>query len=90
MKRQIIYRPEFDEQAIRLGGIAKIDAVLKPLVHALQHNPEKFPLHQSQWWSFRWHVLPAFGDIPALVVTFNIDGDGDVIMEWIEEYLPYP
>jgi len=39
---KVFYSPDFNDAAMALGGIAKIDAVLAPLFDALERNPYAF------------------------------------------------
>jgi len=86
---KVFYSPDFNDAAMALGGIAKIDAVLAPLFDALERNPYAFKVIENEWVRCRYGVTKPFGDIPALLVTFNIDDEGDVIMRYVEEFLPY-
>lgn len=85
----VYYHPDFDAAAVALGGIAKIDAVLAPLIDALQRNPFAFRLIENEWVRCRYAVTKPFGDVPSLLVTFNIDNDGDAILQYVEEHIPY-
>jgi hypothetical protein len=89
MPRRIIYSEEFDEQARALGGIPLVDQALDPITDALQRNPRSFNYLETDWFRIRYAITKPFGNIPALLVYFQIDADDDVIMEWVENYAPY-
>jgi hypothetical protein len=86
---KVYFSPDFDAAAMSLGSIAKIDAVLAPFIDALQRNPYAFRLIENEWVRCRYGVTKPVGDVPALLVTFTIDDDGDVIMRYVEEHLSY-
>lgn len=81
--RRVIYTPAFDGDTIRLGGIARVQQVIDPLVDAVQRNPEAFSLLDVQT-GIRYAVTRKIETMPALIITFTIDDDGDIIMLSVE------
>jgi len=81
MPRRIIYRPEFDEDTIPLGGIAAVQRVIAPLLQSLEEgDPTAFGFLEVNT-GRRYAGIRAVGTMPALIVAFRVDGDNDVIME---------
>jgi hypothetical protein len=81
--RRIIYRPEFDADAERLGGIGLVQRVIDPLVEALTNDPYSFGLLNVAT-GIRYAATKRVGLVQPLIVTFSIDDDGDVFMESVD------
>jgi hypothetical protein len=86
---RIIYSEEFDEQAEAIGGILFIDQAMRPLIDALERNPRAFRSLETAWFRIRYAITKPHGYFPALLIYFSIDEDEDVIMEWVEIFIPY-
>ena len=87
---RVIYTPEFDASTIPLGGIAAVQAVIAPLVDVLERDPYVYALQTFSWGaSFRYATTVAVGDMPALIVAYTIDADGDVLMEFVDRQFSY-
>lgn len=82
-KRRIIYRPEFDEDANRLGGIAAVQRVIDPVIESLENDPYSFGLLDVVT-GLRYAATKAVGAMQPLIVVFSIDADGDVMMEAVD------
>jgi hypothetical protein len=80
LPHRIIYHPDFDIDANRLGGIAAVQRVISPLIAALEQNPFIFGLLDVNS-GIRWAALRAAEGMPRLLVTFIVDEDDDVIMQ---------
>jgi hypothetical protein len=83
--RRVIYHPDFDADAIRLGGIAVVQRVIAPLVDALERTPnlDAFGL-LSVSTGIRYAIINAAEGLPSLLVTFVVDEDADVIMRSVD------
>jgi hypothetical protein len=79
LARRIIYHPNFDADAIALGGIAAVQRVIAPLIAALEQDPHIFGLLDIAS-GLRWAALRAAEGMPRLLVTFIVDEDEDVIL----------
>lgn len=86
---RIIYLPEFDDQARAIGGIHFVGAALRPVIEALENNPRAFRYIQTEWFRVRYAITKPHGNFPAFLAYFSIDEDDDVLMEWVEIYVPY-
>jgi hypothetical protein len=86
--RQIIYSVEFDQAVELLGGYRSIDKAIDTIIDALYHNPFGFNKFENDFISFRYAITKQVEWIPPLVVTFTIAKNGDVTLEYIEEYVP--
>ena len=89
MPRQIIYEFSFDGAVEALGGYAKLDIAIDPVVDALNRNPYAFPRFENDFMSFRYAITKPVDDVPSLVIVFTILQNGDVSLEHIEENSPY-
>ena len=76
---RIIYLPEFDDQARAIGGIHFVGAALRPVIRYIQ----------TEWFRVRYAITKPHGNFPAFLAYFSIDEDDDVLMEWVEIYVPY-
>jgi hypothetical protein len=85
--RQIIYSIGFDRGVEALGGYRMVDRALDTIIDGLYRNPHGFGKFENDYISFRYAITTATSDMPSLVVTFTIDGNGDVTLEHIEEYI---
>jgi len=83
--REIIESESFKEAVAGLGGHRAIDAALEPIIEALYRNPYGFPFFENDWASFRYVRTKALDFIPALVVIFIIDSNGNVVLQYVEE-----
>ena len=83
--REIIESDNF-RQAVRvLGGHRAIDEALEPIIEALFRNPYGFPYFENDWVRFRYVRTRPIRFVPALVVMFAIESNGDVILDHVEE-----
>lgn len=83
--REIIESESFKEAVAGLGGHRAIDAALEPIMEALYHNPYGFPHFENDWTRFRYVRTKALDFIPALVVIFVVDQNGNVVLQHVEE-----
>ena len=80
MSRRVYYRPEFNRDAMLLGGIAAVQRVIAPIIQTLEEgDPTGFGLLDVGT-SIRYASTRSVGNMPPLVVTFRIDEDDDVAM----------
>lgn len=88
--REIIWSAEFTEGVEALGGAAIVDRALEPVLEALSRNPYGFQLLENDWVSFRVIRTKAIGyDVPALIISFTIDENRNVVLQLVEEDLPF-
>lgn len=88
--RQIIWSAEFSEGVSRLGGARAVDAALEPIIDGLSRNPYGFDKIENDWTSFRYIRTKPIGDtVPALIIAFTIDTNKNVVLEWIDEEMPF-
>jgi len=64
-----------------LGGYRSIDVAIDTIIDALYRNPYGFNKFESDFISFRYAITRATATLPAFVVIFTIDGDGNVTLE---------
>jgi len=83
--REIIESESFKDAVRELGGYRSIDEALQPIIEALYLSPQGFPFFANKWVSFRYARTKALEFIPALVVVFTIEPNGDVILQHVEE-----
>jgi hypothetical protein len=83
--REIIESDEFRAAVRKLGGHRAIDDALEPIIEALYLNPYGFEFFQNDWVTFRFAHTKPLEFVPALVVIFTIDDNGNVILEHVEE-----
>lgn len=83
--RQVIESDEFGDAVRALGGHRAIDEALEPIIEALYLNPYGFEFFQNDWISFRYARTKQIEFVPALVVIFTIEPNGDVILQYVEE-----
>jgi hypothetical protein len=83
--REIIESDEFKAAVQRLGGHRAVDDALEPIIEALYLNPYGFEFFQNDWVSFRYARTKRLEFVPALVVMFTIQANGDVILQHVEE-----
>lgn len=88
--RQIIWSDTFSTGVEALGGAEAIDHALEPIIESLTRNPYGFEKIENDWTSFRVIRTKAIGfQVPALVIVFVIDEDKNVVLEWVDEDLPF-
>lgn len=88
--REIIWSESFNDCVAALGGAEAIDRALDPLMDALYRNPYGFEKFENDWTSFRCARTKAIGyDVTALVLVFSIDQNKNVVLQWIEEDIPF-
>jgi len=57
---------------------------------ALARDPTGFPMVEASHFSrARFIVTKPFGAVPALVWLFVIEQDGDIVIEYVEEFEGY-
>lgn len=79
-EHNIYYDPHFDECAKGFGGVDVVDVAISPIIDGLKNNPYAFPSLGVAGSSLRYAVTKRVGQVPPLIVAFEIDEDGDVIM----------
>ncbi len=72
-----------------LPGYRIIDRALDTVYDGLTKNPYGFHKFENDLFSFRYAITSAIEDIPALVFTFVLDENKDVVLKHVEEYSPY-
>ena len=91
--RRVIYEASFGESAKYFGGYEAIDVVVDPIVDGLYRNPFGFELVEQAWQGgviiCRYAITNPVRNIPALCVQFRIDGNGDVFLCHVEEFVGY-
>ena len=87
--RKIVEDDDFNEQVRQLGGHARVDPALDTILDGLMRNPEGFYKFEGEDYSFRYAKTVAFGDLPAFLVIFILDIDGNVYLKQIEEDVPF-
>ena len=86
--RQIIFTAAFDIEVEKLGGYRIIDPSLDMIVDGLYRNPFGYFKFENDFVSFRYAITRATVSVPALVVIFTIEKNGDVTLEHVEEHRP--
>jgi len=81
--RRVCYPPKFDEDAALLGGVGLVQRAIAPLVDVLERNPEIFAILDIDTGIY-YSIISGSVEWPALVVTFVLDDDGDVIMSSVD------
>ena len=76
---RVVYPPEFDRDCAPLGGVSAVNRVLGPLEDSLLKNPGAFGLLEVDSGIYYGHLKAAQG-LPELMISFWVDGDGDVVM----------
>jgi hypothetical protein len=89
MPRRIDFHPEFNEAAKAIAPKATINTLLLPITDAVQRNPRAFKSIEIDGFGCRYVITRPTLGLPALVLTFEIDKDDDVLFTWIEEHRPY-
>ena len=87
--RRVFYSENCELAALTLGGFKRIDASLDAAWDSLIKNPYGFPRVESDWYFARFIVTKPYLGVPALLWTFVIEQDGDVIIEDVEEFEGY-
>ncbi len=88
-RRAIFFSQQCDACAARLGGYERIDASLDAVWDALVRSPHNLPRVESDWYAARYVTTIPFRDVPALLWTFEIQADGDVVIDHVEEFDDY-
>lgn len=88
-RRAIFFSRECDEAAGRLGGYERIDDSLDAVWDVLCNNPYALQKCESDWFNARYIVTKPTGDAPALVWLVDIQSNGDVVIEHVEESEAY-
>ena len=88
-RRAIFFSAQCDECAARLGGYARIDRSLDAVWDTLRRNPYALPRVESDWYSARYVTTIPFNAVPALVWTIEIQSNGDVVIDYVEEFEDY-
>lgn len=81
---RVYYHPNFNADAVRLGGIALIQRIISPIIEILERNPYEFGLLSTDS-GIRYAIIRASRDTPELLITFIIDADDDVMMASVRE-----
>jgi hypothetical protein len=82
--RRIIFDHTFDLCAEALGGHKIVDEALAPVIEALHRNPFAFKHIEIEWVSCRYAVTKPLDPLPALIVIFTIEENGDVVIKHAE------
>ncbi len=88
-RRSIFFSAQCDECARRLGGYARIDASLDAVWDTLIRNPYALPKVESDWYSARYVTTIPFNGVAALLWTIEIQPNGDVVIDHVEEFEDY-
>ncbi len=88
-RRAIFFSAQCDECAHRLGGYQRIDPALDAVWDVLIRNPYALPRVESDWYSARYISTKPFRGVPALVWTIEIQENGDVLIDHVEEFEDY-
>lgn len=83
--REIIESENFKRAVHALGGHRAVDEALQPIIEALYHRPQGFPSFKNKWVSFYYARTKPIRYVPALVVMFTIEQNGDVLLDHVEE-----
>ncbi|MEM9734953.1 MAG: hypothetical protein AAF903_15945 [Pseudomonadota bacterium] len=85
IRRSIIESAEFSFQLKALGDYRAFDEVLSGVIEALVRNPYGFEIFESDLFSFRYIRTLARDSMPALIITFTIDEDKNVVLQAVYE-----
>ena len=88
-RRAIFFSAQCDDCAQRLGGYERIDPSLDTVWEALLRNPYALHKVESDWYSGRYVTTKPFRDVPALLWTIEIQTNGDVVIDHVEEFEGY-
>lgn len=86
--RRVCYHPDFDKDAIHLGGVSLVQRAISPLVDALERRLPIFRLLEINA-NLYYAPIRASLEWPELIVTFVIDADDDAIMMSIDRKTSY-
>lgn len=89
VRREIFYSAQCDVCAENLGGYLRIDQSLNAVLDVLIRNPYNLPRVESDWYSARYVTTIPVDNAPALLWTFEIQSNGDVIIDHVEEFEDY-
>ena len=87
--RAIFFSAQSKECAARIGGYGRIDDSLDAVWDTLRRNPYALPRVESDWYSARYVTTLPFGGVPALLWTVEIQANGDVVIDHVEEFEDY-
>ena len=87
--RAIFFSAQCDACARGFGGYERIDQALEAVCDALHRNPYALPRVESDWYSARYLITKAFQSVPALLWTIEIQSNGDVVIDHVEEHDDY-
>ncbi len=88
-RRAIFFSRQCDECAQHLGGYERIDPALDTVWEALTRNPYALHKVESDYYYARYVTTKAFKDVPALLWTVEIQANGDVVIDHVEEFEEY-
>ena len=87
--RAVFYSAQCNECADKLGGYERIDDSLNAIWDVLRRNPYALPRVESDWYAARYVTTLPFGQAPALLWTIEIQANGDVVIDHVEEFENY-
>ena len=87
--REIIFSEDFDYAVQEVGGYWVVDRALEAVLDGLRLNPYGFPKFENDNYSFRYVITSRIGEIPALIFTFTIDANRNVVLQHVERHEPY-
>lgn len=87
--RAIFFSAQCDACAEKVGGYRRIDQALDAVWDALLRNPYALNRVESDWYSTRYVETIAFKNVPALLWEFEIQTNGDIVIDHVEEFEEY-
>lgn len=88
--RSIVWSAEFARQVEGAGGARLVDEALNPILDGLMRNPYGFHKFENDFTSFRYAKTEAIpGRLGPLTVVFTIDDDKNVVLQWLDEDIPF-
>ena len=88
-RRAIYFSAQCDACASKLGGYERIDRSLDVVWDTLLRNPYALPRVESDWYSARYVETLPFNGVPSLLWTIDIQTNGDVVIDHVEEFEDY-
>ena len=88
-RRSIFFSKQCDACAQSLGGYQRIDSSLDAVWDALLRSPHNLPRVETDWYAARYVTTIPFKGSPALLWTFEIQTNGDVVIDHVEEFEGY-